>query len=171
MSTMLLTGALRGLPFGTSILITSCSDCVYRNIMMDASTLYPSGFHPIYKGFLPDVSGLAPHLPRGSAPVTYYLIDFGISTRFSPDDPSKLVLGTNGIEDSVPELSKTVPYDPFKTDVYIIGALFCQEFLAVRTPDLSRVHCIHCRPIEILERGDDRTAGCLDDCLGSGRPP
>lgn len=125
------------------ILNTSSSDCVYRNIMMDASTLYPSGFHPIYKGFLLDASGPAPHLPRGSAPVTYYLMDFGISTRFSPDDPSKLVLGTDGVEDTVPELSKTVPYDPFKVDVYIIGALIRQEFLDVRSLVFERPDDIH----------------------------
>lgn len=168
---MLLTGACCCLPSSSMVLITVYSDCVYRNIMMDASALYPSGFHPLYKGFLPDTSGLAPSLPRSSASVTYYLVDFGISTRFSPDDPSKLVLGTAGIEDTVPELSKTVPYDPFKVDVYIIGALLRQQFLDVRSLISHRADGIQSLTLEIFERGDDRTAGCLDDCQGSGRSP
>ncbi len=169
MSIMLLTGASRCLSFRITVLITSCSDCAYRNIMMDASALYPRGFHPLYTGFLPDASGLAPKLSRSSAPVTYHLMDFGISTRFSPDHPSKLVLGTDGIEDSVPELSKTVPYDPFKTDVYIIGALIRQQFLDVCPLHFERADRIQSRTLEILKCGDDGPAGCLDDGQGSSR--
>ncbi|EIW62127.1 uncharacterized protein TRAVEDRAFT_27493 [Trametes versicolor FP-101664 SS1] len=104
-------------------------DCAYRNVMMDATAMNPSGYHPLHWRMLPDTVTPAPTLPRSSVPVTYYLIDFGISTRFSPDDPSKLVVGTKGLETTVPELSATVPYDPFKTDIYILGALFRQEFL------------------------------------------
>ncbi|KAL1937558.1 hypothetical protein VTO73DRAFT_13053 [Trametes versicolor] len=104
-------------------------DCAYRNVMMDATAMNPSGYHPLHWRMLPDTVTPAPTLPRSSVPVTYYLIDFGISTRFSPDDPSKLVVGTKGLETTVPELSTTVPYNPFKTDIYILGALFRQEFL------------------------------------------
>lgn len=96
----------------------------------------PSGYHPLHWRMLPDTVTPAPTLPRSSVPVTYYLIDFGISTHFSPDDPSKLVVGTKGLETTVPELSTTVPYNPFKTDIYILGALFRQEFLDVRPPPL-----------------------------------
>ncbi|KAL1937549.1 hypothetical protein VTO73DRAFT_13044 [Trametes versicolor] len=105
-------------------------DCAYRNVMMDVTAMYPSGYHPLHWRRLADAATAAPTLPRSSVPITYYLIDFGISTRFSQDEPSKLVLGIDGLENTVPELSKTVPYDPFKTDVYILGALFHQEFLA-----------------------------------------
>lgn len=100
--------------------------------MMDVTAMNPSGYHPLHWRMLPDTVTPAPTLPRSSVPVTYYLIDFGISTRFSPDDPSKLVVGTKGLETTVPELSTTVPYNPFKTDIYILGALFRQEFLDVR---------------------------------------
>lgn len=59
-------------------------------------------------------------------PVKYYFIDFGISTRFSPDEHPRLVVGRQGLDDKVPELSDTVPYDPFKTNIFIIGNLLRQ---------------------------------------------
>ncbi|OSD01823.1 hypothetical protein PYCCODRAFT_1368635 [Trametes coccinea BRFM310] len=104
-------------------------DCAFPNVMMDASILFPEGCHPVARDFLPDFSDEAPRLPRSAGRVTYYLIDFGISSRFSPDDSPRLVLGRDGIDDSVPELSANVPYDPFKTDVYIAGSLLRQLFL------------------------------------------
>ncbi len=109
--------------------------------MMDVTAMYPSGYHPLHWRRLADAATPAPTLPRSSVPITYYLIDFGISTRFSQDEPSKLVLGIDGLEDTVPELSKTVPYNPFKTDVYILGALFRQEFLMVCMPNSEFTPC------------------------------
>ncbi|EIW62129.1 uncharacterized protein TRAVEDRAFT_70311 [Trametes versicolor FP-101664 SS1] len=106
------------------------SDCAYGNVMMDVTAMYPKGYHPLHWEMLSDTVTPAPTLPRSSVLVTYYFIDFGISTLFSPDDASKLVVGVKGLEGTVPELSETVPYDPFKTDVYILGALFRKEFLA-----------------------------------------
>lgn len=112
--------------------ISRCSDCASRNIMMDATAMFPRGYHPVYTHLLPDASGFAPIRPRSSVRVTYYFIDFGISSRFAPGDESRLVLGKDCLEKTVPELSDTVPYDPFKTDVYILGALLRKHFLNVR---------------------------------------
>ncbi|KAJ8481569.1 hypothetical protein ONZ51_g5906 [Trametes cubensis] len=104
-------------------------DCAYKNIMMDASSIFPHGFHPIARTKLPDVSGPAPVLPRTSA-VRYYLIDFGISTRFTDtDNSSRMVVGTLGLDREPPELSDDVPYDPFKLDVFLIGNMMRREFL------------------------------------------
>ncbi|KAL7282051.1 hypothetical protein ACG7TL_003518 [Trametes sanguinea] len=97
-------------------------DCAYKNVMMDAPALFPRGFHPDMDYKLPDMSGPAPVLSRSDAPVRYYLIDFGISTRFTPDMP-RLVVGCDGLDQEPPELSVTVPYDPFKLDVFLIGNL------------------------------------------------
>ncbi|KAI9063418.1 hypothetical protein FKP32DRAFT_1592487 [Trametes sanguinea] len=97
-------------------------DCAYKNVMMDASALFPQGFHPDMDYKLPDMSAPAPVLSRSVAPVRYYLIDFGISTRFTPDMP-RLVVGRDGLDQEPPELSSTVPYDPFKLDVFLIGNL------------------------------------------------
>ncbi|KAI0363711.1 hypothetical protein BV20DRAFT_1039768 [Pilatotrama ljubarskyi] len=104
-------------------------DCAYNNVMMDATALYPRGFHPILTHSLPGANGYAPVLSRSGVRVKYFFLDFGISTRFSPDDTSRKVLGVDGLEETVPELSNEVPYDPFKTDVYIVGKLFRQVFL------------------------------------------
>ncbi|KAI0333806.1 hypothetical protein GY45DRAFT_1319027 [Cubamyces sp. BRFM 1775] len=104
-------------------------DCAYKNVMMDATALYPKGFHPVQTRSLPDISAVAPVLPRSSAPIKYYFLDFGISTQFGPRDQSRLVVGRAGLERSVPELSDDVPYDPFKVDICILGALFKQQML------------------------------------------
>ncbi|KAI0676776.1 kinase-like domain-containing protein [Trametes maxima] len=105
-------------------------DCAYRNVMMDAAGLYPKGFHPVQTENLPDISGPAPVLPRSTIPIGYYFLDFGISTHFPAGTSEKLVAGRDGLERTVPELSDDVPYDPFKLDTYILGALFKQEMLA-----------------------------------------
>ncbi|KAI0356686.1 hypothetical protein OH77DRAFT_225771 [Trametes cingulata] len=104
-------------------------DCAYNNVMMDATALYPRGYHPIHTHSLPDASQYAPVLSRSGVRITYYLLDFGISTRFTPEDSSRTVLGVDGLEETVPELSNEVPYDPFRTDVYIVGALLRQALL------------------------------------------
>lgn len=94
--------------------------------------MYPQGHHPILNEYLPDCSRIAPVLPRAGAGVKYYFTDFGISTWFAADDETKLVLGSKGLDKSAPELSDTVPYDPFKLDVYILGKLFREKFTQVR---------------------------------------
>ncbi|KAI0829362.1 kinase-like domain-containing protein [Trametes gibbosa] len=104
-------------------------DCAYKNIMMDASGLYPRGFHPILQDDLPDITARAPVLSRTSANIRYYFTDFGISSRFSAQDDNRFVVGREGLDKSVPELSNDVPYDPFKVDVYILGNVFKGQFL------------------------------------------
>jgi len=60
--------------------------------------------------------------------VKYYFIDYGISSYFPPGSQERLVLGTEGREQDVPELSDEVPYDPFKVDIFTIGNVFQQSF-------------------------------------------
>ena len=107
-------------------------DCAYDNVMMDATALYPQGFHPMAQHVLPhDITTIAPCLPRTTTPVTYYFVDFGLSALFSPDDTNRLVTGTDGLDSEVPELSETEPYDPFKADVFILGNMFRMSFYEV----------------------------------------
>ena len=80
---------------------------------------------------LNDLTTYAPVLPRASVPVTYYYIDFGISTLFTCDDTNRLVTGRAGLDRDVPELSEELPYDPFKVDVFILGNLYKTEFVDV----------------------------------------
>lgn len=110
--------------------------------MMDATALFPKGFHPVYTWSLPDISSKAEPLSRSAVRVKYYLVDFGISTRFPSGESPRLVLGTDGIDATVPELSKDIPYDPFKTDIYIMGSLFREAFLQVRSATLCCLTCL-----------------------------
>ena len=42
------------------------------------------------------------------------------------------MLGTDGLDSDVPELSSKVPYDAFKVDIFILGNLFRKELFLVR---------------------------------------
>ncbi|OCB88199.1 hypothetical protein A7U60_g4604 [Sanghuangporus baumii] len=104
-------------------------DCSELNLMMDAEAMYPKGFHPAT--YTMDASGYNRAYPKRRRDVKdlrYYFIDFGISSIFGPDEPRK-VLGVDGQDDEVPELSIDVPYDPFLVDVFILGNLFKKAFL------------------------------------------
>ena len=103
---------------------------------MDAPAMYPKGFHPVETDLNRDMRGSAPHHSRftNPRPVKYYYVDFGISSQFTPeqDHTSRLVVGVDGLDDQVPELSKVTPYDPFKVDVFILGNYFKKTILNVR---------------------------------------
>lgn len=98
--------------------------------MMDASAMYPHGFHPVKQRFQPDaVTPVWPH-SRSAVGVKYYYVDFGISV-FIPPGQEKFVTGDYGRDRDPPELSSSQPYDPFKLDIFIIGNVLRKEFYAV----------------------------------------
>ncbi|KIP02948.1 hypothetical protein PHLGIDRAFT_111478 [Phlebiopsis gigantea 11061_1 CR5-6] len=103
-------------------------DCARKNLMMDSSAIYPKGYHPVQLDYTPDFTARAPMIPRLGVwpPVKYYFVDYGISVR-APTGEQALVIGDLGIDQEVPELSRTVLYDPFKVDVFIIGNVFKKE--------------------------------------------
>ena len=101
-----------------------------RNLMMDADAMYPEGFHPIHVGFKRDYSGWADYIPRSTAGVKYYFVDFGISSHIL-EDRQRFVTGNFGRDQEPPELSATVPYDAFKLVIFIIGNLFRRDFYEV----------------------------------------
>ncbi len=130
-------------PFRPLFADPCASDCAYKNIMMDATAMFPRGFHPVTDICLPDdITRFAPTLPRSKVPVTYYFVDFGLSSLFAADQASRLVTGSFGLDEEVPELSDEVPYDPFKVDIFILGNLFRQQFVEVRldNPVYIRYH-------------------------------
>ncbi len=98
--------------------------------MMDASSLFPKGHHPVRLSFLPDTRTLAPQVSRKKGHVKYYYVDFGISVHLETDSP-KLVTGGYGRDQDVPELSFHVPYDPFKVDIFILGNMLRREIYNV----------------------------------------
>lgn len=99
--------------------------------MVDATNMYPLGFHPVRDRFLDDVTTPATVIPRSELGVKYYFVDFGISSYFPSESQSRLVFGTTGRDQDVPELSDEVPYDPFKVDIFTIGNVFRQLFYEV----------------------------------------
>jgi len=102
-----------------------------NNILMDADAMYPDGFHPVVLSGTPDYSASAKYKSRTTAGAKYYYVDFGISVHIPEAVSPKLVTGILGRDQDPPELSQTVPYDPFKLDIFIIGNMFKQEFYQV----------------------------------------
>jgi hypothetical protein len=98
---------------------------------MDATHMYPLGFHPVENIYLDDKKTLAPRISRLEAGVRYYFVDYGISSYFPPGSQRELVVGIAGRDQDVPELSNDVPYDPFKVDIFTIGNVLRGEFQAV----------------------------------------
>lgn len=102
---------------------------------MNADDMYPGGFHAADPSMTPDWSGKAKHFSRTERPPRYYLIDFGISVRFSPDDsaPRTRVDAWGGDFDRPPEIEQVnAEYDPFPTDVYYMGNIIKHNFTEVR---------------------------------------
>ena len=118
--------------------------------MLDANPLYPKGFltaNPSY-----DRSGLTRAVPRCRyevSSVKYYVIDFGLSTLFDDSAKSRLVTGGRAQDGDIPELSNTVPYDPFLVDVFTLGNLFKQTFIQVRPQAFCPINANE--RLEILE--------------------
>jgi hypothetical protein len=102
--------------------------------MLDPHELYPESFHPVLTHRTRDLSREAKHLSRSEHPPKYFLIDFGLSRRYQPEErpPSEGII--RGGDRSAPEHQGSLrSCDPFPTDVYYIGNLVRQDFLNVRT--------------------------------------
>ncbi|KIJ69909.1 hypothetical protein HYDPIDRAFT_171871 [Hydnomerulius pinastri MD-312] len=103
-------------------------DCASRNILMCSDELFRDGWHPMHHYKARD----GRHLPvqslrRSEAEITYYFIDFGLSSMFEPGQ-EPLVTGVNG-RVALPERSNHEAYDAFKGDVYILGSVFREHIL------------------------------------------
>jgi hypothetical protein len=101
---------------------------------MDATDMFPRGFHPVDDTFLHDITTPAPWVPRSDAGVKYYFVDYGISSYFPAGSQIQPVLGLAGRDQDVPELSDVVPYDPFKVDIFTVGNVLRRELQSVRFP-------------------------------------
>lgn len=106
-------------------------DLCALNIMYNAEKVYPKGYHPASVLLTSDVQDFAPRISRTAAGgVRYYVTDFGISTRFNEGE-DRLVKGVACQDDTVPELSNIVPYNPFPVDIYTLGNVFKEDLLDV----------------------------------------
>ncbi|KAG8787013.1 hypothetical protein FRC12_015997 [Ceratobasidium sp. 428] len=102
-------------------------DCTPPNIMMDLRPLVDEPFHPIRNACSLDGKYFIERRSRSEAPVRYFYIDFDLSTWFESEETEKAVLGKHG-RVQAPELSDTIPYDPFMVDIFVIGTFLEQEF-------------------------------------------
>jgi hypothetical protein len=99
-------------------------DACYFNLMMDPSKVIPNGFH-FGSVWTKDGFKKIEWRERWSVrPVKYYFVDFGLSHRYPGGLTNIMDYGRFGQDRSVPEMSTTVPYDPFKADVYQLGNVF-----------------------------------------------
>jgi hypothetical protein len=100
--------------------------------MMDATELYPQSYHPWKQYYTRDYKGKAKHYTRTQRPPKYYLMDFGFSRRYGPDQIAPREIPFWGGDKTVPEFQKSnTPRNPFPTDVYYVGNLIKTECLDV----------------------------------------
>ncbi|KAJ7648943.1 hypothetical protein DFH06DRAFT_555792 [Mycena polygramma] len=60
----------------------------------------------------------------------YCYLDFGISVRFpSYEERGRVVGNFSQLREHAPELSNTVPYDPFKVDIRLVGEMLRDELV------------------------------------------
>ncbi len=102
--------------------------------MFDATAMYPDGFNPSRP--YAERKGLRlvqNRFNRGDVlpSIRYYFTDFGISSLFADPFQPRLVTGRHCQDKTVPELLFDDPYDPFRTDVYILGNVYKECLLDV----------------------------------------
>ncbi|KAH9954061.1 kinase-like domain-containing protein [Russula dissimulans] len=102
-------------------------DCTVNNLMFDPSEMYPEGFHPIQMSRNRNFKGSARRYTRTERPPRYYLIDFGLSRRYTSRDVFDEPL--RGGDRSAPEHQDGRLCNPFHTDIYYLGNLVREEFM------------------------------------------
>lgn len=108
--------------------------------MMDPTQIYPQSFHPVARDRRRDWKGKAKHYTRTQYPPKYYLIDFGLSHRYTPEEEPPRRLPVYGGDKSAPEHEAyQTPCDPFPTDVYYLGNLIRKMFINVCSLDRSTI--------------------------------
>ena len=105
-------------------------DACFLNLMVESTKLVPDGDVSILQQYRTDDWSrcVKPVVRRSVAPLKYFFIDFEMAVRFPPDEQNPLSIGRVGQERNVPELSDTVPYNPFKLDVFQLGSIFPRLF-------------------------------------------
>ncbi|KAJ7159430.1 hypothetical protein C8R46DRAFT_906189, partial [Mycena filopes] len=102
--------------------LTISRDLCHGNLLMDASRVVPRGWHftapYTHTG---EAVGIDSEPRHSVAPVEEYpIIDFGLSTADISINAAREI-GRYGQDKIVPGLSDTIPYNPFKVDIYQLG--------------------------------------------------
>ena len=118
------------------------SDIKVNNIMMDPTPLLSEIPHPTHETESYDFKHSIRTQTRTSHPTRYFYIDFGLSWRVPPDDPSPQVLVSKPGDKTVPEFEGPRPLgryaDPYKIDVYCLGNIIREHFMDVRIRATAR---------------------------------
>ena len=104
------------------------------NIMMDPRNMFPKMFHPASNNMSLDWKGSAKYYSRTQRPTKYYIIDFGLSDKFNPEDGPPSAWPIESGDRTVPEFRNKAAWknhDPFPTDVYYLGNLIREDFFQV----------------------------------------
>ncbi|RDB25210.1 hypothetical protein Hypma_007479 [Hypsizygus marmoreus] len=107
-------------------------DCKYNNIMADVAPLYKSRPHPWHPWRTYDYSkDVKKRSSRTRTPIKYYLVDFGLSKIYKPENAPHLEPPAWGGDKTVPEFQtpERTPCDPFPVDVYCLGNAIRKNFL------------------------------------------
>ncbi|EAU82366.1 other/AgaK1 protein kinase [Coprinopsis cinerea okayama7 len=115
-------------------------DVRFENIMMDPSALEYERFHFFNPNKRWDMGKPAVDLraandathkyTRTERRPKYYIIDFGFSTQYSPDEMPPSENPKPATDNTAPEFKDlTKPCDPFPLDVYVIGNMIRMDFL------------------------------------------
>ncbi|RDB25502.1 hypothetical protein Hypma_007510 [Hypsizygus marmoreus] len=110
-------------------------DCKSNNIMADMLPLCKSPPHPCkQRRTLNLMSRVKQRSSRTQTPIKYYLVDFGLSRLYNPEDAPHLEIGGWGGDKTVPEFQAHDDSlcDPFAMDVYCIANIVRQNFLEGR---------------------------------------
>ena len=103
---------------------------------MSTQEMWRGPFHFQRPHRLPGYSGEAKEpSTRTSKRPKYYIIDFGMSRRYPPDDPHPTEDAPDGGDRTVPEFGdgrKYVVHDPFAVDIYCVGNVIQKRILDVR---------------------------------------
>lgn len=104
-------------------------DIAPENIMMNKRPLFDEPFHPFYQHLsLDGKRNLDVKYVRSQRPVRYYYIDFGYAKWFKNPDSPRTLHGVHA-KARAPEQVEGAEYDPFKVDVYQLGAVLRRDLI------------------------------------------
>jgi hypothetical protein len=99
---------------------------------MDGHPLYDELFRPFHPNRSHDGKRfIRPKHLRSQKPVRYYYIDFDYVKWFREPTAPRFVSGSRARE-RAPEQMSGDPYDPFKGDIFQLGAVIRRELIPVR---------------------------------------
>jgi serine/threonine protein kinase len=107
-------------------------DAARSSFMMDASEMYPEGYHPRDINKSRDYARDAKHHTRTQKPPKYYFVGFGKAKVYS--ERPALDMPMWGFDKTVPEFSTSTSRqcDPFATDIYYLGNMLKEDFILTK---------------------------------------